>query len=70
MDGLPPAGDLLDAFGKAEDSRQQVAIADALAGAKLDDGATARAIAMLEQQMRRRSPRRRPATLASERSVR
>lgn len=48
MDGLPPAGDLLDAFARSTDAHEQSAIAEALGGAKLDEAAVARAIAMLQ----------------------
>lgn len=52
MGGLPPSGELLDAFAKSTDGREQSAIAEALGGAKLDEAGVTRAIAMLQEEAR------------------
>lgn len=52
MGGLPPSGELLEAFAASTDGRQQSALAEALGGVKLDDAGVARAAAMLQHEPR------------------
>jgi hypothetical protein len=50
MNALPPAGELLDAYSRATDRREQAAIAEALSGAKLGAGEVTRAVSLLEKE--------------------